>query len=93
MPRKVINALAPLAVKNAKPGRHADGGGLHLLVKPTSARSWFYRYMINGKLRDAGRNSCRQPGPEWRALPQVSRNDGRQEADAPGEQEAKQQLR
>ncbi len=54
MPRKVSNALTPLAVKNAKPGRHADGGGLHLLVKESGARSWVYRFMLNGKSRDVG---------------------------------------
>lgn len=54
MPRKLSNALTPLAVKNAKPGRHADGGGLHLLVKPSGARSWVYRFMLNGKSRDVG---------------------------------------
>src|SRR5215207_6093994 len=54
MPRKLNNALTPLAVKNAKPGRHADGGGLHLLVKETGARSWVYRFMLKGKSRDIG---------------------------------------
>ncbi|QGN56135.1 site-specific integrase [Novosphingobium sp. Gsoil 351] len=54
MPRKLSNALTPLAVKNAKPGRHADGGGLHLLVKPTGARSWVYRFMLAGRTRDVG---------------------------------------
>ena len=54
MPRKVNNALTPLTVKNAKPGRHADGGGLHLLVKESGARSWVYRFMLNGKSRDVG---------------------------------------
>ena len=54
MPRKVNNALTPLAVKNAKPGRHADGGGLQLLVKPSGARSWVYRFMLAGKSRDVG---------------------------------------
>jgi integrase len=54
MPRKLSNALTPLAVKNAKPGRHGDGGGLHLLVKQTGARSWVYRFMLNGKSRDLG---------------------------------------
>ncbi len=38
MPRKLSNALTPLTVKNAKPGRHADGGGLQLLVKASRAR-------------------------------------------------------
>lgn len=54
MPRKLNNALTPLAVKNARPGRHADGGGLHLLVKETGARSWVYRFMLNGRSRDIG---------------------------------------
>lgn len=54
MPRKLSNALTPLAVKSAKPGRHADGGGLHLLVKETGARSWVYRFMLKGKARDVG---------------------------------------
>ena len=54
MPRKLSNVLTPLAVKNAKPGRHADGGGLHLLVKESGARSWVYRFMLNGKSRDIG---------------------------------------
>ncbi len=54
MPKKVSNALTNLSVKNAKAGRHADGGGLYLLVKDTGARSWVYRYTLNGKTRDAG---------------------------------------
>ncbi len=27
MPKKLANPLTPLAMKNAKPGRHADGAG------------------------------------------------------------------
>lgn len=69
MPRKLSNALTPFAVKNAKPGRHADGDGLHLLVKqPTpeaiknakagqpakGARSWVYRFMLKGRSHDIG---------------------------------------
>jgi integrase len=54
MPRKLNNALTPLAVRNAKTGRHADGGGLHLLVKESGARSWVYRFMLRGKSRDVG---------------------------------------
>ena len=54
MPRKLSNALTPLAVKNAKPGRHADGGGLHLLVKDSGARSWVYRFMLKSQSRDIG---------------------------------------
>jgi integrase len=54
MPKKVNNALTNLSVKNATTGRHADGGGLYLLVKDTGARSWVFRYRLNGKSRDAG---------------------------------------
>ena len=61
MPRKLSNALTPLAVKNAKPGRHADGGGLHLLVKETGARSWVYRFMLKGKSRDIGLGAAAGP--------------------------------
>lgn len=66
MPRKLSNALTPLAVKNAKPGRHADGGGLHLLVKESGARSWVYRFMLNGKSRDIGLGAA--AGPEGLSL-------------------------
>jgi len=58
MPKKLSNALTPLTVKNAKPGRHADGGGLHLLVKESGARSWVYRFMLRGKSRDVGLGSA-----------------------------------
>lgn len=62
MPRKLSNALTPLTVKNAKPGRHADGGGLHLLVKESGARSWVYRFMLSGKSRDVGLGAAGQGG-------------------------------
>src|SRR5688572_12409650 len=54
MPKNLSNALTPLGVKNAKPGRHADGGGLHWLVRDSGARSWVYRFMLAGKTRDVG---------------------------------------
>ncbi len=65
MPKKLSNALTPLAVKNAKPGRHADGAGLHLLVKETGARSWVYRFMLKGKARDVGLGAA---GPDGISL-------------------------
>ncbi len=58
MPRKVHNALTPLSVKNAKPGRHADGAGLYLLVKESGARFWVFRFMLKGKTRDVGLSRC-----------------------------------
>lgn len=54
MPKKLSNALTAQTVKNAGPGRHVDGGGLQLLVKPSGARSWVFRYMLAGKSREIG---------------------------------------
>lgn len=61
MPRKLIHALTPLTVKNAKPGRHADGGGLNLLVKRSGARSWVFRFMLDGKSHDLGLGAAAGP--------------------------------
>jgi integrase len=54
MPKVLSNALTAATVKNARPGRHCDGGGLFLLVKDTGKRSWLFRYKLNGKVRDMG---------------------------------------
>lgn len=54
MPKKLSNALTAKTVKNAGPGRHVDGGGLQLLVKPSGARSWVFRFMLAGKSREIG---------------------------------------
>lgn len=62
MPKKLHNALSAQGVKHAKPGRHADGNGLHLLVKDSGARSWVYRFMLNGKSRDIGLGSAGTDG-------------------------------
>jgi len=75
MPRKLHNALTPLQVKTAKPGRHADGGGLHLLVKENGARSWVYRFMLKGRARDMGLGAA--SGPEA-----ISLSAARDKADA-----------
>ena len=71
MPKKLSKALTPLQVKNAKPGRHADGEGLHLLVKRSGAQSWVYRFMLNGRARDIGLSRC----PEALALLQKTGGD------------------
>lgn len=68
MPKKLSNALTPLAVKNAKPGSHVDGGGLRLLVKDSGAKSWVYRFMLNGKSRDVGLGPA---GPDGISLSQA----------------------
>lgn len=52
-----MGKLTATAVKNAKPGRHADGEGLYLMVKPTGGRSWLLRVQFDGSRRDIGLGS------------------------------------
>lgn len=59
--------LNTVQVRNAKPGRHADGKGLYLLVKPrrnpktgaieSGAKSWVLRVQVAGRRRDFGLGS------------------------------------
>ena len=52
-----MSALTALRVKHAKPGRHADGGGLYLLVRESGSRSWVLRTQVDGKRQDFGLGS------------------------------------
>ena len=57
MPR-TLNRLKPLAVEKAKtPGRHADGGGLYLVVKPGPRKSWAFIYRRGSKTTELGLGS------------------------------------
>ncbi|MDO6729586.1 integrase arm-type DNA-binding domain-containing protein [Marinovum sp. 2_MG-2023] len=47
-------ALSARKAETAKPGRHGDGRGLFLYVKPSGARSWVLRYQVHGRRRDLG---------------------------------------
>lgn len=68
--------LTALKIKNAKPGRYADGKGLYLLVSPTGSKSWVLRIQIDNKRRDYGLGSlhevslaeARIKALEWRKL-------------------------
>ena len=46
--------LSAQKVKTAGPGRHGDGRGLFLYVKPSGARSWVLRYQVQRRRRDLG---------------------------------------
>ena len=50
-------SLSAQKVKTAGPGRHGDGRGLFLYVKPSGARSWVLRYQVQGRRRDLGLGS------------------------------------
>ena len=46
--------LTDVEVRSAGPGRHSDGEGLHLFVRPNGARSWVQRIVVQGRRRDMG---------------------------------------
>jgi integrase len=46
--------LSALAVRNAGPGVHADGGSLYLLVSKSGSRRWLYRYRSGARVKDLG---------------------------------------
>jgi len=49
--------LTARKVETAGPGRHVDGRGLMLFVKPSGSRSWVLRYQRSGRRRDMGLGS------------------------------------
>jgi len=67
-------ALSVRKVETAKPGRHGDGGNLFLEVRATGARSWLFRFQMEGKRRDMGMGSYPAVGlAEARAKAQEAR--------------------
>ena len=50
--------LTAAKVRTAKSGRYGDGKGLYLLVRPTGARFWIFRYTKAGKMREMGLGSA-----------------------------------
>lgn len=52
-----MGSLSTIKVRSAGPGRHGDGDGLYLFVKPTGARSWVLRVQQGGKRQDIGLGS------------------------------------
>jgi integrase len=57
-----VSELTELSVKRAKEGRHVDGDGLMLVVRPSGKKSWLLRYQMNGVRRDMGLGSYPQIG-------------------------------
>jgi integrase len=51
---KGINLLTDRQVKTAPTGKHADGGGLYLIVDASGARRWCVIYTVRGKRREMG---------------------------------------
>jgi integrase len=50
MTTRRINKLPAVSLTKAmRPGMHSDGGGLYLQVSDSGAKSWIFRYSLNGK--------------------------------------------
>jgi len=54
----IFNTLTALRIKNAKPGRHFDGGGLYLEVMRSGVRYWRLKYRYGGKESRLSFGSC-----------------------------------
>ncbi len=52
--RHPVNALTAISIRNAAPGRHADGNGLYLHVDDSGAKRWVLRTVIRGKRHELG---------------------------------------
>jgi len=53
--KREINRLPPNVLSLEKePGRHADGGGLYLVVEKNGARRWAFLFRWEGKLKEMG---------------------------------------
>jgi integrase len=58
-----MGKLNPTHLKSLnQPGRHMDGDGLMLEVKPSGAKSWIVRLQSGGKRRDYGLGSLKDVG-------------------------------
>jgi len=54
------HALTAVQVRQLKkPGRHADGNGLYLVVESTGAKRWVLRTIVRGRRRDIGLGSAK----------------------------------
>jgi integrase len=50
--------LTARAAAATKPGRYGDGAGLYLIVSPSGARKWVYRFTWRGKVTEMGLGSA-----------------------------------
>ncbi|WP_299146746.1 site-specific integrase [uncultured Comamonas sp.] len=52
--RRLFALTAKQVEKTTAPGYYSDGAGLTLQVLPTGAKTWIYRFMLNGRAREMG---------------------------------------
>ena len=52
---RLIQQLTEAKIRTlTKIGFHPDGAGLYLQIRSGGARSWIYRFTLNGRVRDQG---------------------------------------
>ncbi len=78
-PHKALSAIAVRALK--KPGSHADGNGLYLVVDASGAKRWNLRTVVQGKRRDIGLGglslvSLAEAREEAARMRKIARNGG-----------------
>jgi integrase len=80
--------LTARKVETAKPGQHGDGDGLYLIVSPSGARKWVFRFTFGGKVRNMGLKAtgladAREKALQARQLAKSGKNpiDERREAE------------
>ena len=55
MAGRQLHRLSALRVaKEVTPGHYADGGGLYMQIADSGARSWVFRFKLNGRMREMG---------------------------------------
>jgi hypothetical protein len=55
---RLVQQLTEAKIRTlTKIGLHPDGAGLYLQIRPGGARSWIYRFTLNGRTRDMGLGS------------------------------------
>lgn len=59
---RVSGNLSARGVATAAPGRHEDGDGLRLVVSPSGAKRWVFRYSRHGRRREMGLGSYPEIG-------------------------------
>lgn len=57
MPKAAAGLTARKVETIRTAGLFADGGGLYLQVTATGAKTWIFRYSLNGRCRDMGLGS------------------------------------
>jgi integrase len=59
---RVVEKLTAAKVRSAGAGVHADGNNLYLQVTKSGAKSWLFKFMLNGKSREMGLGPTRTIG-------------------------------